>query len=95
MAKGQVIRLIDVFYIGVILIWIAVRFDLPALVKVQLIIIGVATILYNAYNYIEEYKIDKRIEKNKYRMVHVSDLNVQEHTLRRKLKENYDIKLTY
>ncbi len=91
----QVIRLIDVFYIGVILIWIAFRFDLPVAVKVQLVILGGATIIYNGYNWVKERQKENLIKRNEHRIVHLPDLNVQEGSLRKILNENYNIKLTY
>lgn len=52
----QIIRLIDVFYIGVFLIFVAVKFPLPTSIKIQLIILGIATILYNGYEFVKAYR---------------------------------------
>lgn len=51
--KTQQIRLIDVFFIGPLLIYVGYKYNLPGYIKGLLIIIGVLTILYNGANYIE------------------------------------------
>ena len=55
----QIIRLIDVFYIGGFLIYVAVKFPLPTGIKGQLIMLGVATILYNGYQFIKKYDVSE------------------------------------
>jgi len=52
----QIIRLIDVFYIGIFLIYVALKFTLPPAIKFQLIMLGTATILYNAYRFVKAYR---------------------------------------
>ncbi len=91
----QIIRIIDVFYIGLLLIWVAVRFSMPQIVKVQLIITGIATILYNGYNFYIEFQKEQLLQKNKNRIIQLADLTVGEQNLRTKLKQNYNLKLTY
>jgi len=55
----QIIRLIDVFYIGIFLIYVGFRFSLPSMVKAQLIILGVSTILYNGYEFLRTAKVSE------------------------------------
>ncbi len=55
----QIIRLIDVFYIGIFLIYVATKFSLPTPIKIQLIILGVATILYNGYQFLSTYQVSE------------------------------------
>ncbi len=52
----QIIRLIDVFYVGIFLIFVAINYALPRSIKIQLIILGIATILYNGYHFIKSYQ---------------------------------------
>ncbi len=51
--KTQQIRLIDVFFIGPFLIYVAAKQNLPVYTKGTLILIGVLTILYNFNNYLK------------------------------------------
>ncbi len=55
----QIIRLIDVFYIGIFLIYVALRFPLPGMIKTQLIILGISTILYNGYKFIRTFQVSE------------------------------------
>ncbi len=49
----QMIRLIDVFLIGPLLIYTSFQKYLPKWLRVSLLVIGVSTILYNGNNYIK------------------------------------------
>jgi len=59
MSLVQFIRLIDVFYIGIFLIYVALKFSLPGPIKTQLIILGIATILYNGYRFIRSFQVSE------------------------------------
>ena len=58
--KSQFVRLIDVFFIGPILIYSGLRFcteecsDVDTIFKYSLLSIGAATISYNLKNYVAE-----------------------------------------
>lgn len=54
--KSQLVRLIDVFFIGPFLIYVAMKADLGKVTKFVLLIIGIATIIYNGSNYIQNMK---------------------------------------
>lgn len=58
--KGQLIRLADVFFIGPFLIYVGFKQGISKSDKYLLIGIGVATIAYNAYNFIEIYNKDRK-----------------------------------
>jgi hypothetical protein len=49
----QMIRLIDVFLIGPLLIYTSFQKSLPNWLRVSLLVIGVSTILYNGNNYVK------------------------------------------
>lgn len=49
--KSQTVRLLDVFVIGPFLLWTASARAMPTYFRVGLLIIGYATIVYNARNY--------------------------------------------
>jgi hypothetical protein len=49
----QMVRLIDVFLIGPLLIYTSFQKSLPSWLRVLLLIVGVSTILYNGNNYIK------------------------------------------
>jgi hypothetical protein len=49
--KSQGIRLMDVFLLGPFMVWAGARSQLPPWARTFLIGAGVATILYNAWNY--------------------------------------------
>lgn len=51
--KTQNVRLIDVFLIGPVLIYASTFKTLPSYLRVALLLIGVATIIYNGNNYIK------------------------------------------
>jgi len=51
--KTQNVRLIDVFIIGPLLIYTSTFKTLPSYLRVALLLIGVATIIYNGNNYIK------------------------------------------
>jgi hypothetical protein len=51
--KTQNIRLVDVFLIGPVLIYASTFKTLPTYLRVALLLIGVATIIYNGNNYIK------------------------------------------
>lgn len=52
--KGQNVRLADVFIIGPVMIGVALSEKPKPVFKAGLLAFGVATILYNLNNYIEE-----------------------------------------
>lgn len=54
--QTQVIRLIDVFLIGPILIYASTFKTLPTYLRVLLMLIGIATIVYNGNNYLKNNK---------------------------------------
>lgn len=53
--KSQTIRLVDVFIIGPLLVFVGIKYfrTLPVVLSVSLIVIGVATVLYNGNNYLK------------------------------------------
>ncbi len=55
--KSQVVRLIDVFVIAPILIYTGVRYykELPKILAILIIVIGIATLIYNGNNYFKKY----------------------------------------
>lgn len=59
--KPQSVRLADVFFIGPFMIYAAGKSKLNKIDRATLIGLGVATILYNGYNYIKQknYEIKK------------------------------------
>lgn len=52
----QMIRLIDVFLIGPLLIYTSFQKSLPNWLRLSLLIIGVSTIVYNGNNYLKHKK---------------------------------------
>jgi hypothetical protein len=48
----QEIRLIDVFFIAPVLIYAGTREELPKALKVTLVVLGVATFLYNGHHFL-------------------------------------------
>jgi hypothetical protein len=52
----QAIRLVDVFVIGPLLIYASTFKTLPSYLRIALLLIGVATIIYNGNNYIKKNK---------------------------------------
>jgi len=52
----QAVRLVDVFIIGPILIYASTFKTLPSYLRIALLLIGVATIIYNGNNYIKKNK---------------------------------------
>ena len=54
-AKSQLIRLIDVFGYGPLLIYAGIKMPIPVL-RYGLIFMGASTMAYNAKNYLEERK---------------------------------------
>jgi len=91
----QLIRILDVFYIGIFLIFVASKYKLPSGIKIQLIVVGIGIILYNGFNFYIELQKEKLINKNKNREIHLSDLTMKEDILRKTLNENYKLKLIY
>jgi len=58
MSKGQNVRLLDVFFIGPIGLWIAFqRGPLSGLQKNLMYLIGAGTIVYNLNNYFQNKKL--------------------------------------
>lgn len=55
-AKTQNIRLIDILFLGPIMTYAGFKYPLPPLVKYTLLIGGIATILYNANNFVRQQK---------------------------------------
>lgn len=51
--KSQIVRLIDVFAIGPSLVYLGYTARLPDAWKVWLVGVGIATIVYNGRNYLE------------------------------------------
>ena len=50
--KTQNIRLLDVFFIGPLLVWVGFAGRLNDTVRILLFVIGVATVIYNGRNFI-------------------------------------------
>lgn len=48
----QHVRLIDVFFIAPVLIYAGFQPSLPKALRVTLVVLGVATIIYNGHNYL-------------------------------------------
>ena len=57
--KTQLIRLIDVFALGPFLIYAAMQPRLMRHHRTALTVIGIATVLYNMANYLEQARIEK------------------------------------
>ena len=59
--KPQSVRLADVFFIGPFMIYAAGKSKLSKTDRATLVGLGIATILYNGYNYIKQknYEIKK------------------------------------
>ena len=80
-SKSQVVRVIDVVFIAPVMIYAGVtKSNLPIFVRISLALLGVATLFYNAQNYIKINKIIKAAKANragekKENIVH--DVNVQ------------------
>ena len=55
-SKTQNIRLIDVFWLGPVMI-LSSRYPIPPVLRYTLLIGGVATILYNANNYLKQNRL--------------------------------------
>ena len=51
--KTQMVRLVDVFLIGPLLIYASTFKALPSYLRVSLLLIGIATIVYNGNNYLK------------------------------------------
>ena len=63
-SKSQPVRLMDVFLLGPFMIWFGViATGVSSIVKVIMIIVGVATIIYNGWNYLVNEKV---IDKSKW-----------------------------
>lgn len=58
--KSQNIRLLDVFVIAPVLVYIGIKQDMPKWMKISLISIGVATFYYNGKNYLINRENDKK-----------------------------------
>jgi len=59
MKTVQLIRLIDVFFVGPFLIYIGSKEGINERDKFLLTGIGISTILYNTYHFVEEYSENK------------------------------------
>lgn len=59
--KSQNIRLLDVFVIAPILVYIGIKQDMPKWMKISLISIGIATFYYNGKNYLINKENDKKV----------------------------------
>ena len=90
----QIVRLIDVFYVGALLIFVGSKFEMPMVIRIQLIIIGIATILYNGFRFLNQQK--RWIEKNQNpdTIIHLPELYVERSKLENYLNDNYNLKLT-
>ena len=53
----QMIRLIDVFFIAPVLIYAGTKQELPKSLRYTLIILGVATFLYNGHHFLKNSKL--------------------------------------
>ena len=60
--KSQITRLIDVFLLGPFILWYAIHYEytnknkkVKPVLKNILVFIGMATIVYNGYNYLSHY----------------------------------------
>jgi hypothetical protein len=60
-SKGQWIRLVDVFFLGPLMIYAGSRKKLGTPVDALLIFFGVTTIYYNAQNYLINRQKDKAV----------------------------------
>lgn len=72
-SKSQNIRLIDVFFIGPVMIYAGTFKTLPTWVRISLIGLGACTVVYNAKNYLEN--------KNNLKIAKLSQLSVIEKQL--------------
>lgn len=60
-SKSQKVRLVDVFLLGPFMIWFgAVTTGVSNIFKIIMIILGIATIIYNGWNYLVNEGIIKR-----------------------------------
>ena len=55
-SKSQYVRIIDVLFIGPVMIYAGTNKSLPGWVRVSLIGFGAATVIYNAKNFLENRK---------------------------------------
>jgi len=58
--KPQAVRLADVFFIGPFMIYAANKKNLSKADRATLVGLGIATILYNGYNYIKQKKNENK-----------------------------------
>lgn len=49
--KSQSVRLIDILFIAPFLLWLSMDKNLPSWVRMTLMVLGAATLIYNAHNY--------------------------------------------
>lgn len=54
--KAQGVRLVDVFFLGPLMIYAATREAMPGPLNAALLLSGILTITYNAQNYIKAAK---------------------------------------
>jgi len=60
-SKSQLVRLIDVFLLGPFMIWFGIiATGVSVTLKVIMVILGIATIIYNGWNYLINEKIMKK-----------------------------------
>ena len=58
--KPQYVRILDVLYIGPFMIYAAGKTKLSKADRATLIGLGIATIIYNGYNYIKQQKYETK-----------------------------------
>jgi hypothetical protein len=51
--KTQAIRLIDIFFIAPLLVFVALKYRIPEPAKTTLLVTGILTAIYNGGNYLE------------------------------------------
>lgn len=51
--KTQAIRLIDIFFIAPLLVYVALKYRVPEPAKTMLLVTGFLTAIYNGGNYLE------------------------------------------
>jgi len=61
--KAQYVRLLDVGVFGPLMIYTALGKTPPPIVKNAMVLIGIGTIVYNGYNYLEQQKALKKLNR--------------------------------
>lgn len=66
-SKSQLVRLIDVFLLGPFMIWFGIiATGVSVTLKVIMVILGIATIIYNGWNYLVNKGVIDKSKWQKY-----------------------------